>query len=81
VDLSLGREVVSIDIEGEPTLIWSGPAATPMAAATVFQLYGLLAMIEHPGLATFRVFPEVAEPSQGRSGLRPVDKQATGRIV
>jgi hypothetical protein len=39
-----------------------------MAVPTVFLLYGPLAMIEHPGLATFRVFPEVAEPSQGRLG-------------
>ncbi len=68
VDLSAGREVVSVDIEDEPTLIWSGPALAPMAVATVFQLYGPLAMIEHPGLAPLRVLPEVSESSRDRLG-------------
>jgi hypothetical protein len=55
IDLSTGRESVSVDIDGQPPLIWSGPAVTPMAVATVFHLYGPLAMIEHPGLAPLRV--------------------------
>ena len=55
VDLTPGREVVSLDIDSEPTLIWTGPAVAPMAVAAVFHLYGPLAMIEHPGLAVLRV--------------------------
>ena len=55
VDLTPGREVVSLDIDSDPTLIWSGPAVAPMAVAAVFHLYGPLAMIEHPGLAPLRV--------------------------
>jgi hypothetical protein len=55
VDLTPGREVVSLDIDGEPTLIWTGPAVAPMAVAAVFHLYSPLAMIEHPGLAAVRV--------------------------
>jgi hypothetical protein len=38
-------------------LIWSGPAVVPMAVAAVSCLYGPLAMIEHPGLASLRVRP------------------------
>ena len=54
VDLTPGREVVSLDIDSEPTLTWTGPAVAPMAVAAVFHLYGPLAMIEHPGLAIVR---------------------------
>ena len=55
VDLTPGREVVSLDIESEPTLIWTGPAVAPLAVAAVFHLYGALAVIDHPGLAVVRV--------------------------
>ena len=58
VDLATGREVVSLDIEGQPTLVWSGPGAAPMAVAAIFHLYGPAAMIEHPGLAPLRVAPD-----------------------
>lgn len=50
VDLTAGREAVIVDIEGEPTLLWSGPGVAPMAVAAIFHLYGPGAMIEHPGL-------------------------------
>jgi hypothetical protein len=55
VDLAPGHEVVSLDIDSEPPLIWRGPAVAPMAVAAVFHLYGSLAMIQHPGLAPLRV--------------------------
>jgi hypothetical protein len=55
VDLTPGREIVGVDLEGEPGLVWSGPAVAPMAVAAVSCLYGPLAMIEHPGLAPLRV--------------------------
>ena len=55
VDLTPGREVVSLDIDSQPALIWTGPAVAPMAVAAVFHLYGALALIEHPGLAPLRV--------------------------
>jgi hypothetical protein len=52
---------VKVDMEGEPALIWSGPAVAPMAVAAVSCLYGPLAMIEHPGLASLRVEPNLPE--------------------
>jgi hypothetical protein len=57
VDLTTSRETVIIDIEGEPTLMWSGPGIAPMAVAAIFHLYGSVAMIEHPGLTPLRVGP------------------------
>jgi hypothetical protein len=77
IDLTPGREVVSLDIDSEPTLTWTGPAVAPMAVAAVFHLYGALAMIDHPALAPLRVVvqasrtcpmwpaPTNIEPSQG----------------
>ncbi len=61
VDLTPGREAMSLDIEGKPTLIWTGPAVAPMAVAAVFHLYGPIAMIEHPGLAAVRVPIDLSE--------------------
>ncbi|MGO8874055.1 MAG: hypothetical protein ACLQPH_22130 [Acidimicrobiales bacterium] len=58
VDLTPGFEFVRLDIEGEPTLVWSGPAVAPLAVAAVFQLYGPIGVLEHPGLVTVRVGPE-----------------------
>jgi hypothetical protein len=63
VDLTPGREVVSLDIDNEPTLIWTGPAVAPLAVAAVFHLYGALAMIDHPGLAPLRVLINTSEAS------------------
>jgi hypothetical protein len=63
VDLTPGREVVSLDIESEPTLIWTGPAVALLAVAAVFHLYGSLAMIDHPGLAPLRVLIDASEAS------------------
>jgi hypothetical protein len=54
VDLTPGHEVVSLDIDTEPTLKWTGPAVAPMAVAVVFHLFGPIAMLEHPGLASLR---------------------------
>jgi hypothetical protein len=59
IDLTPGRELVSLDVDSEPTLIWTGPAVAPMAVAAVFHLYGPLAMIDHPGLAPLRVNQEI----------------------
>ena len=58
MDLTPGREVVSLDIEDEPTLVWSGPAVAPLAVAAVFHLFGPIGMLEHPGLVTLRVGSE-----------------------
>jgi hypothetical protein len=55
VDLTAGREVISLDIDYEPTLIWTGPAVAPMAVAAVFHLHSPLGVIQHPGLAPLRV--------------------------
>ncbi len=58
VDLTPGREFVRLDVEDEPTLIWSGPAVAPLAVATVFHLFGPIGMLEHLGLVTLRVGSE-----------------------
>jgi hypothetical protein len=58
VDLTPDHEVVSLDIEGEPMLMWSGPAVAPMAVAAIFHLYGPIGVIEHPGLVALRVSSE-----------------------
>jgi hypothetical protein len=63
IDLTPGREVVSLDIESEPTLIWTGPGVAPLAIAAVFHLYGPLAMIQHPGLAAIRGSTGINETS------------------
>ena len=67
VDLTPGREVVSLDIDNEPTLIWTGPAVAPLAVAVVFRLYGSLAMIQHPGLAAVRVPIDISKAASNFS--------------
>jgi hypothetical protein len=52
---------VSLDIDNEPSLIWTGPAVAPLAVAAVFCLYGARAMIDHPGLAPLRVRTDASE--------------------
>lgn len=69
VDLTPSCESVIMDIEGEPTLVWFGPGVAPMAVAAIFDLYGPIAMIEHPGLAPLRV--PVDASNMGRSGHLP----------
>jgi hypothetical protein len=54
INLTPGSEDISVNIDGEPTLIWSGPGVTPLAVAAVYQLYGPVGLIEHPGLAILR---------------------------
>jgi hypothetical protein len=63
IDLTPGREVVSLDIDYEPTVTWSGPSVAPMAVAAVFHLYGTLGLIQHPGLTAVRVPIESSEPT------------------
>lgn len=55
VELSPGRETLTVDIERERSLTWSGPGLAPMAVAAVFHLYGAAALLDHPGLACLRV--------------------------
>ena len=57
VDLTPGHETVCLDVDGEPALVWTGPAAAPMAVTAVFHLFGPNGVIEHPGLATLRGSP------------------------
>lgn len=64
VDLTPSREVVSSDVEGQPTLVWSGPGVTPMAFAAIFHLQGPGAMIEHPGPAPLPVPIDPARPPE-----------------
>jgi len=70
VDLTPGREAVILDVDGEPTLAWSGPGVTPIAVAAVFHLHGPLAMIDHPGLAPLRLPIDASEPP-GPASIEP----------
>ena len=76
VDLAIGREVVSLDIEGQPTLVWSGPGVAPMAVAAIFHLYGPASMIEHPGLAPLRVPIDVSAERPEPPGPASIDPPA-----
>jgi hypothetical protein len=55
VDLTPRREVVSLDLDSEPSLVWTGPAVAPLAVVAVFHIYGSLALIDHPGLVAVRI--------------------------
>ena len=51
VDLTPGREFVSLDFPGLPGPVhWRGPGVAPLAVAAVVQLHGAHAALEHPGL-------------------------------
>jgi hypothetical protein len=80
VDLTPGREVVSLDIDREPTLIWTGPAVAPLAVAAVFHLYGAVAMIDHPGLSPLRVLIDASKSTDRNKSTIWWDKSdvATG---
>ena len=41
-------------MDGRPTLFY-GPGVAPLAVALVWKVHGAVALIEHPGLAAFRV--------------------------
>lgn len=64
IDLTPSRETVILDVDGEPTLAWTGPGVAPMAVAAVFHLYGARAMIDHPGLVALRDSVDPARPSE-----------------
>ena len=57
IDLTPGQECVCLDVEGEPSLIWSGPGVAPIAVAAAFRLFGPVGVVEHPGLAVLRDSP------------------------
>ena len=50
--LSLSLEVCTA--LGQEKLRWSGPRVAPVAVAAVYALYGMEALVEHPGLASVR---------------------------
>ena len=53
------------NIEGHPTLIWSGPGVAPLAVVAVFHRDGPVAEIEQPGLAPLRVARGIPERLTG----------------
>ncbi len=55
VNLTPGRELVSLDFPGLPGPVhWRGPGVAPLAAAAVVKLHGRRAAVDHPGLAVLR---------------------------
>jgi hypothetical protein len=58
VDLTPGRERVSLDFPGLPGPVhWRGPGVAPLAVASVVKLHGPRAALDHPGLAVLRSAP------------------------
>lgn len=57
VDLTPGRESVSLDVNVDQTAVrvaWYGPGVAPLAVAAVYHLHGVHALLDHPGLAPLR---------------------------
>ncbi len=57
VDLAAPCPSLSLDVwtaVGQEKLRWSGPRVAPLAVAAVCALYGMEALLEHPGLASLR---------------------------
>ena len=69
VDLSRGKEWLALDGWGTAGA-WYGIGIAPLAVAAVSQAYGALALLEHPGLARWRVGPPRGKrPGGGREML------------
>jgi hypothetical protein len=71
VDVTPGREVVSLDLRNGVPLTWTGPGVGPMGVAAVYHLHGSQALLDHPGLTPLRVAP----PDMS---LRPLAELTTG---
>jgi hypothetical protein len=70
VDLTPGREVVSLDFPGLAGPVhWRGPGVAPLAVAAVVKLHGANAALDHPGLAALRQAAGARAPA-GREELR-----------
>jgi hypothetical protein len=64
-DLTPGKEWAQIDPKDRPPVVWYGPGVAPLAVALVAQVHGVLALLEHPGLASLRV---AAQPGGRQPG-------------
>ena len=53
-DLTKGKEWCEVVVDGRPTPFF-GPGTAPMSVALVYKAHGVLALLEHPGLAALRV--------------------------
>jgi hypothetical protein len=53
--VNLIEERISLDIDGQPPMTWTGPAIAPIAVAAVYRLHGTRGLLEHPGLISLRV--------------------------
>lgn len=54
-DLTPGKEWAQIDPKDRPPVVWHGPGVAPLAVILVAQVHGVVALLEHPGLAPLRV--------------------------
>jgi len=64
-DLTPGKEWAQIDPKDRPPVVWYGPGVAPLAVALVAQVHGIVALLEHPGLAPLRV---TAKPGKRQPG-------------
>jgi len=64
-DLTARKEWAQIDPKDSPPVVWHGPGVAPLAVALVAQVHGIVALLEHPGLAPLRV---TAKPGKRQPG-------------
>ena len=77
VDLTSGREFVSLDFPGLPGPVqWRGPGVAPLAVAAVVKLHGAHAALDHPGLAVLRQ----AAPAADLAGREKLHAGAAGEL-
>jgi hypothetical protein len=62
-DLTRGKEWAELVVEGHPTVLY-GPGVAPLAVAFVYKVHGVVALLEHPGLAALRVQPKRRKAGQ-----------------
>jgi hypothetical protein len=58
IGLDVGHEFVTLDATDGDPLTWTGPAVAPLAVAAVYELYGPVALLDHPGLVSLRTDPD-----------------------
>jgi hypothetical protein len=57
LDLTEASDRLTLDVEGEPPLTWTGAGTPPMAVAAVYRLHGPRGPLDHPGLTSLRIVP------------------------
>jgi hypothetical protein len=56
LDLTERADWLTLDVDGEPPLTWTGAAVALMAVPAIYRLHGPRGLLEHPGLIELRSF-------------------------